>query len=209
MEPRVDQAATRLPQTQKQGFDHTIQELLIPYGLKEVYRAADIGVRKESVSEHIGSMVHLARWFIRTYDLKLDFARVIDLICDHDLPELESGDTPIIPGVDNQTGKAEREASAAMLIADRMSSSNGAHFLSAFAEYKEGKTDEAKFVRAIDKLDADLQFLGNPSAWETWSDEFYRAKREPFYRAVPAISEFYDHLLTYLRTNGYLKPSGE
>jgi 5'-deoxynucleotidase YfbR-like HD superfamily hydrolase len=188
-------------------FDETIQQLLIPYGQKEVYRAAQIGTRQESVCEHIGSMLTLARWFMRTYDMKLDLGRVVDIICYHDLPELESGDTPIIPGVDNRAEKETREASAAMIISERMTPSEGSHFLSTLAEYKEGKTREAKFVRAIDKLDADLQFLGNKDAWKAWSDEFYRSKREPYYREVPEISEFYDNLLNYLRSDGYLKPS--
>lgn len=187
-------------------FEDTLAQLLIPYGLKEVYRAASINERKESVSEHLASMLHLARWFIRHNDLDLDLGRVVDLICNHDLPELEAGDTPIIPGVDNRSDKDARETRAALNIAERMSLSDGEYFLSIVAEYKEGKTPEAKFVRAVDKLDADLQFLRDKSAWETWSDEFYRSKREPYYREVPVIVEFYEHLLTYLRLNGYLKP---
>jgi hypothetical protein len=87
----LDQTSASAP------FEETIAQLILPYGLKETYRAASIGERKESVSEHIGSMLHLARWFIRTYDLPLNMARVVDLICDHDLPELDCGDTDLVP----------------------------------------------------------------------------------------------------------------
>jgi 5'-deoxynucleotidase YfbR-like HD superfamily hydrolase len=203
----MENRTSELDQTNASApFEETIAQLTLPYGLKETYRAASIGERKESVSEHIGSMLHLARWFIRTYDLPLDMARVVDLICDHDLPELDCGDTPIIPGVDNRSEKETKEAQAALSIAERLSPADGRYFIDTLSEYKAGQTPEAKFVRAIDKLDADLQFLNDKKAWESWSDEFYRLRREPYYLEVPVIYEFYNNLLTYLRSNGYLRP---
>lgn len=133
----VDQNTAKLSPIGVDRFNDTIEQLLIPYGLKKVYRAAQIDERKESVCEHVGSMLHLARWFIRTYNLDLNLGRVIDMICDHDLPELVHGDTPIIPGIDSSAEKERGEASAALLLAERMSTSDGAHFLDALTEYKE------------------------------------------------------------------------
>jgi putative hydrolase of HD superfamily len=191
-------------QTNSKTFNDIISDLIIPYGLKEVYRAAKIGERQESVSEHVGSMLALARWFIRTYNLELDMLRVVDLICDHDLPELICGDTPIIPGVDSRKHKELKEAEATRTIAKNISSpTDKENFLRIIAEYKAGETPEAKFVRAIDKLDADLQFLNDKEAFRKWGEEYYRTTRERFYKEVPAIWDFYQHFLNYLRINNY------
>lgn len=209
MYPEVDQRTSEGLGTASTTFNETLSQVLIPYGLKDVPRSATIGERSESVAEHLGSMIYLASWFIRTYNLQLDMTRVVDLICYHDLPELDCGDTPIVPGVDNRVEKDNKELRASLAIAERMLPSEGQHFLDVLAEYKAGLTPEAKFVRAIDKLDADLQFLGNKEAWQTWSDEFYRSKREPYYREVEAVSDFYDNLLIFLRSNGYLQPASD
>lgn len=190
-------------------FEETLSHLLPFYGLKEVYRAATIGERQESVAEHVGSMLNLACWFIRTYNLELNLYRVVQMICIHDLHELLSGDTPIIPGVDNARDKEQRELSASQELASGMSESERKNYLELLAEYKAGLTAEAKFVRAIDKLDADLQFLNKKEAWATWTEEFYRSKREAYYREVPEIFSFYQGLLNYLRTNEYFKKNME
>ena len=184
----------------------TLQESRIPYGLKEVYRFSQLANRKESDFDHVGSMHTLARWLVRTHDLRFDVARMTDMISMHDLHELLSGDTPIIPGVNNQVDKDQREAQAIEKLVAMMSPEEGAYYLGVISEYKQGKTELAKFIRGVDKLEADIQCLTCKADWEGWTETFYRKKRDPYYQAVPILNEYYEKLLTYLRAGNYFCP---
>jgi putative hydrolase of HD superfamily len=183
-----------------------LQESRIPYGLKEVYRFSNLAHRKESDCDHTGSMHTLARWLVRTHCLSFDVARMTDMISMHDLHELISGDTPIIPGTEYQVGKHQREEEAAHALARRMSPQESEYYLEIIEEYKQGGTELSKFVRGVDKLEADIQCLTCRADWEGWSEEFYRQKRAPYYQALPILNTYYEQLLSYLRAKKYFSP---
>ena len=114
-------------------------------GLKHVLREGWVraGVESpESVAAHSWGMSVLAMHLCPD---ELDKMRVLEMCLVHDLPEVEVGD--LTPHDDTST-KNEDEHRAMERLAP--------HWLDLFEEYEAGLTEEAKFVKYLDKLDMAL-----------------------------------------------------
>jgi len=99
----------------------------------------------ESVAAHSWGMAILA---LRLAPKNLDMIKVLSMCLVHDLPEVRIGDlTPY----DDVSNKAELEHKAMSMMAP--------NWLVLFEEYEAGVTQEAKFVKQIDKLDMGLQAI--------------------------------------------------
>jgi putative hydrolase of HD superfamily len=124
------------------------QQLIELLGLKDVTRAGwqQVGIENpESVASHSWGMSALA---LGLCPKNLDLGKVLSLGIVHDIPEIIVGDlTP----EDDCTNKAKDEHIAMSEIAPQ--------WLHLFEEYEAGETDEAKFVKQIDKLDMALQAI--------------------------------------------------
>ena len=99
----------------------------------------------ESVAAHSWGMAILA---LRLAPENLDMIKVLSMCLVHDLPEVRIGDlTPH----DDVSNKAELEHAAMSMMAP--------NWLDIFEEFEAGVTEEAKFVKQIDKLDMGLQAI--------------------------------------------------
>ena len=116
-------------------------------GLKDLPRTGWVrsGVKEpESVAAHSWGMAILALHFAPK---NLDLAKVLAMCIVHDLPEVRVGDlTPH----DDVTNKAQLEASAMSELTPE--------WLGLFHEYESGNSEEARFVKQIDKLDMDCGY---------------------------------------------------
>ena len=122
------------------------QQLLAYLGLKDVLRQGwvNAGVPSpESVAAHSWGMAILA---LKLCPNDLDLERVLKLCLVHDLPEVIVGD--LTPSDDRSTKTADERAAMQQLAPE---------WVNLFDEYEEQSTDEAVFVRSLDKLDMALQ----------------------------------------------------
>ena len=114
-------------------------------GLKSILRTGWVraGVESpESVAAHSWGMSVLA---MHLCPPELDRMRVLEMCLVHDLPEVEVGDlTPH----DDTSSKSEDEHRAMKRLAPQ--------WLDLFEEYEAQNTEEAKFVKYLDKLDMAL-----------------------------------------------------
>ena len=114
-------------------------------GLKHVLREGWVraGVDSpESVAAHSWGMSILAMHLCPD---DLDKMRVLEMCLVHDLPEVEVGD--LTPHDDTST-KSQDEHNAMLKLAPQ--------WIDLFEEYEAGITEEAKFVKYLDKLDMAL-----------------------------------------------------
>ena len=136
------------------GFDlllyrTTMRESLLEIlGLKDVVRAGwvrnDVD-NPESVAAHSWGMAILA---LKLAPKELELSKVLSLCLVHDIPEVRVGDlTPH----DDCSSKSEDELQAMKELAPE--------WLALFKEYELGETEEAKFVKQLDKLDMGLQAM--------------------------------------------------
>ncbi|KAG1732377.1 HD domain-containing protein [Suillus lakei] len=109
----------------------------------------------ESISDHMYRMAILA---MCTSDNTLDVSKCVMMAVVHDLAEAQVGDITPREGISKQE-KQHLEAEAMHnFVNDMLHGSPAALRIEAlWNEYEEGKTDEAKFVKDLDRLEMALQ----------------------------------------------------
>ena len=126
--------------------------------------------RRESVAEHTWRMALMAMLLAPELERPVDLERVLKMIVVHDLIEAITGDIPAFH-VDTPEKKAEksREERAAMeKIRKTLDSPTGNDLFHLWEEYEKGSTYNARFAKAIDKLEANIAH--NESPIETWTE---------------------------------------
>lgn len=149
------------PFTLISGLDiHPIIEAYFEFNhLKQLYRQGWLkkglpSKRCESVADHTFSVAVLAYFLAQAYFPDLDLSRVIRLALLHDFGEVYAGDlTPDDHVSSTEKERLEREA------IERIFSKlpNGEDYLNLWEDYERQSSDEARFVRQIDRLEMALQ----------------------------------------------------
>ncbi len=128
--------------------------------LKNLYRQGWVkywGVKEndcESVGDHIFSMAVMSYIFAKEYRKDLDADRVLRIALFHDLPEAIVGDIPVpdnFPKEEKQ--KLEEDAAQKLFVGLE----NREHFIKLWQEYANDESEEAKFVRQMDRLEFVIQ----------------------------------------------------
>jgi putative hydrolase of HD superfamily len=127
--------------------------------LKEVLRYGKHKNKKlkcDSGADHSWRVALMTFLLADNLNLDLDITKSIKLAIIHDLPEAECGDVDIIDIVNGNITREEkhrRESLAIKKISGTLPDKLKKEIISLWEEYEAGKSREAKFVRAIDKLE--------------------------------------------------------
>jgi len=123
--------------------------------------------RRESVAEHTWFIALMALLTHRRLEESVNLERVLAMTIVHDLAEVEVGDIPCFETGDRKTNKAELELAAIERIATMLPAPEGEMVKQLWLEFEDGKTPEARFVRALDHLEVQVQHnLADLSTWE-------------------------------------------
>lgn len=123
--------------------------------------------RRESVAEHTWFMALMALLTHRRLEEPVSLERVLSMAIVHDLAEVEVGDIPYFETGDRKAKKAELELAAIERIAAMLPTPEGEMVKQLWLEFEDGKTPEARFVRALDHLEVQIQHnLADLSTWE-------------------------------------------
>lgn len=133
-------------------LDKVIRELVVPFYATE--RAVPLplksGRRQENDAEHSWSVALFACLLAPYVDPRLDIGKICQFAVVHDLTEVHAGDTSTFaPDAEHQTKEEREHASLGKITEDF------AHFpwlTETLAAYERQDTDEARFVRSIDKI---------------------------------------------------------
>ncbi|MCA0987584.1 HD domain-containing protein [Guptibacillus algicola] len=111
--------------------------------------------RRESVAEHSWRLAMFA--LALSDELKsLDMNKVISMCLVHDLGEAYDGDISATVKV-NHDKKVKKEEKGVERLTDALPPENQDAILALCKEYNKGETDEAKFVKALDKMETIIQ----------------------------------------------------
>lgn len=158
--------------------------------------------RRESVAEHTWFVALMALLSHRRLEQPVQLDRVLAMAIVHDLAEAEVGDIPFFEHSDRKVGKAERERAAMDRISDMLPAPEGSAVREIWLEFEEGKTAEARFVRALDHLEVQAQHnLADLSTWEPVEHELVYTKMD----ARCAHEPFLQELLAGIRTEAEAK----
>ncbi len=130
------------------------------FALKNLYRQGWVkywGVeeeRCESVGDHVFGMAVMSYIFAKESRPDLDANRVLRIALFHDLPEAITGDIPVRDNFPAEE-KQKLEESAVQKLFDGLE--NKEHFVNLWQEYANNESEEAKFVRQMDRLEFMMQ----------------------------------------------------
>lgn len=137
-----------------QLLDRQLRFLLEADRLKGVLRQSRIidGSRRENSAEH--------SWHLGLMSLVLgeyapdgtDLGRVTAMVLVHDLVEIDAGDLFVYAGEQAQAVQEDAERAAADRLFALLPESQAAGFRALWDEFEERRTPEAKFARALDRL---------------------------------------------------------
>jgi putative hydrolases of HD superfamily len=144
--------------------------------LKQVLRRTVVtdGSRRENSAEHSWHLAMMALVLSDAADEPVDPLRVALLVLVHDIVEIDAGDT-FVYDTDGNATKAERERAAAERIFGLLPSGQAEELRAHWAEFEHGTSADARFARALDRLQPLL--LNYASAGQAWREHDITADR--------------------------------
>jgi putative hydrolase of HD superfamily len=122
--------------------------------------------RQESVAEHTYQMALMAVFISPYLENPVNLERTLKMILVHDLVEAIAGDIPFFEVSDRKAQKAILENAAIEKIRQMLPIEVGTEVFERWHEFENGSSSEAKFARALDNLEVQLQH--NLASLKTW-----------------------------------------
>jgi 5'-deoxynucleotidase YfbR-like HD superfamily hydrolase len=143
-----------------------IEKLRYTYGVNKVIRynlTREEKYQTQSVAEHVNNMLIMAHYFrdLEDPEHKLDFPKIVRMILMHDMGEIETGD--IIMSVKTKND-SEKEAIAIQEVVKKSPNFIAEEIMGLFEEFETLKTPEAKFAKAIDKIESQIFWFSKEGA---------------------------------------------
>jgi len=188
-----------------------VAKLQYCYGLKQEIRYGEGRLdQTESVAEHIYGMHVLASYFIELEDPQhsWDSKRIFEMITWHDMDELETGD---VIGYKKTQADRERGANAMEVVLQKLPAAVSARVQDIVEEYESQGTIEARFVKALDKVEP-LFHLYNENGKTilirnktTQADS--RKIKDSYVAPFPYLRQFNDVINERMENEGFFAPS--
>jgi putative hydrolase of HD superfamily len=135
--------------------------------VKDVVRRNTLsdGSRHEGDAEHMWHVAVMAAVLAEHADEAVDVARVMTMLLLHDVVEIDAGDAFLYDPV-ARAAAAERESAAAERIFGLLPVDQGVELSALWEEFEEGKSPDARFARALDRLQPMLlNAAGGGAGW--------------------------------------------
>jgi putative hydrolases of HD superfamily len=135
--------------------------------------------RQESVAEHTWMMALFALLTYRQLKVPINIDKALKMIIIHDLAEVEVGDIPFTEQSERKLNKQALEKAAMRKIYSMLPKEEAEEICSLWYEYEERNTPEAKFIKALDTLEAQIQHnLADLKTWEEIEFELVYTKMD-------------------------------
>lgn len=163
--------------------------------------------RNENDAEHSWHLALMALVLAEHSNVPVDILKVVKMVLIHDIVEIDAGDTFIYDTQKNHTNTDE-ERIAANRIFGMLPEEQAAEFIAVWEEFEAGQTNEAKFAKAMDRLEPLLQNTSNNGG--TWNefgvtyDKVYH-KKSVIKEGSATIWDFAEQLINESVEKGILK----
>jgi len=155
-------------------------------------------------SWHLAVMVLLLHGYSRQ---RVNVPRCLKMALVHDIPEVIAGDA-FIYSARAQRGYAGRERAAARKLFGLLPRGQAAELLAAWKEVEFGDSPEARFVRALDRLEPLMcNYATRGRAWKKHGvrEAQVRGLNMARMKAVPEIGRFVDKLISSAVRKGMMR----
>jgi len=123
--------------------------------------------RHENDAEHSWHLAMMTIILAEHSDKPIDVLKVVKMVLIHDIVEIDAGDIFIYDTVKNHSNTDE-ELLAAKRIFGLLPDAQAEEFIAIWQEFEDGKTDEAKFAKTMDRFEPLLQNTSNNGG--TWAE---------------------------------------
>lgn len=123
--------------------------------------------RNENDAEHSWHLALMAIVLIEHSNQNVDILKVVKMLLIHDIVEIDAGDT-FIYDTQKSHDNTDEERLAANRIFGLLPEDQATDFITIWEEFEAGETNEAKFARAMDRLEPLLQNTSNNGG--TWRE---------------------------------------
>ena len=130
--------------------------------------------RRENSAEHSWHLALMALVLGEHADEPIDRLRVMTMLVLHDIVEIDAGDTFLYDD-DGRAAKHDHEAQAAHRLFGLLPDAQARDLAELWFEYEEGESADARFARALDRLQPLL--LSHASGGATWKEHGVTADR--------------------------------
>ncbi len=150
--------------------------------------------RRESVAEHSWRMAIAAMAIAPKTNMELDMEKVFKMIAIHDIAEIEAGDTPSVDHMKDAALSSQKdldEKAAIENIRNNIAPNNlGKEVSDLWFELEEQQTNEAKFVKIIDKFEAVIQ--KNQMSQDSYNEQTEEKRIDPvgYFEKLEKTCEF-------------------
>jgi len=176
--------------------------------LKTVLRASTLASveRRENDAEHSWHLALMVPVLAEYADEPIDVGHTVRLVVIHDLVEIYAGDTPLY---DDQlrTSQVERELAAADKLFGLLPDDQAREFRALWDEFEARVTPEARFAKAIDRLEPNLlNWMAGGGTWRTpgVTSDTVRTRTAHIGEASTALGEAMNALVDGAERKGWL-----
>lgn len=163
--------------------------------------------RNENDAEHSWHLAMMTLVLAEHSNVPIDVLKVVKMVLIHDIVEIDAGDTFIYDTTKSHTN-TEEERKAANRIFGMLPKEQAEEFISIWEEFESGETNEAKFAKAMDRLEPLLQNTSNDGGtWKEFDvpyDKVYE-KKKIIKEGSNAIWDYAKDLLNQSVEKGILK----
>lgn len=149
--------------------------------------------RHENDAEHSWHLAMMVMVLSEYANAPIDTLKVLKMVLLHDIVEIDAGDTFLYDTTKNHTNTDE-ELIAARRIFGILPEDMTKDFIEIWIEFENGETNDAKFAKAIDRLEPILQNLSNQGG--TWIE--FNVPFDIVYQKIDKIKEgstfLWDHI---------------
>lgn len=163
--------------------------------------------RNENDAEHSWHLSLMAIVLADHANAPINLLKVIKMLLIHDIVEIDAGDTFIYDTQKNHVN-TEEERKAARRIFGLLPDDQANDLIAIWEEFEEGQTDEAKFARAMDRLEPLLQnTLNNGGTWNEFGVNYEKVytKKQVIKQGSERIWQYAEQLINDSVERGILK----
>lgn len=193
-------------------FQKQMQFLMEIDKLKTITRRSLLlnGERRENDAEHSWHISMMALVLYPHADAKkLDVLKAVTMTLIHDIVEIDAGDFYLYDS-NLQDEKEKKEKAAADRLFGMLPNDQNKHFRSLWDEFEAGKTAEAKFARALDRMLPILQnYFTHGQSWKEHNITYRQVieKAEIIKKSSALLYDFIVEILNDAVEKGYLAES--
>ena len=178
--------------------------------LKTILRASPLAAadRRENDAEHSWHLALMVILLSEYADEPIDVGHATRLVVIHDLVEIYAGDSPVFDPA-AVVGQQEREEAAADRLFALLPDDQAAWVRALWDEFEAGQTPEARFCKAMDRLEPMLlNWLNRGGTWQMpgATESTVRAREAGVVAASTALGEATNSLVEQGLANGWIRP---